>query len=54
MHGIGLGDEWPLITYPNPYDEGAFEGVSSRRPGPPIMRPSGLRRSIWQCVVQDC
>ena len=25
MHGAGLCDEWPLITYPDQYDEGAFE-----------------------------
>jgi Xaa-Pro aminopeptidase len=27
MHGVGLCDEWPLITYPDRYEEGAFEGV---------------------------
>ncbi len=25
-HGVGLCDEWPLITYPDQYIEGAFEG----------------------------
>ena len=25
MHGVGLCDEWPLITYPDKYVEGAFD-----------------------------
>ena len=25
MHGVGLCDEWPLITYPNDWREGAFD-----------------------------
>jgi Xaa-Pro aminopeptidase len=25
MHGVGLCDEWPLITYPEDYREGAFD-----------------------------
>lgn len=25
MHGVGLCDEWPLITYPSNYAEGAFD-----------------------------
>jgi Xaa-Pro aminopeptidase len=27
MHGVGLCDEWPLITYPDGYEEGAFDYV---------------------------
>ena len=27
MHGVGLCDEWPLITYPQDWREGAFEDV---------------------------
>nr|WP_323778835.1 dimethylsulfonioproprionate lyase DddP [Amylibacter sp.] len=27
MHGVGLCDEWPLITYPDKYREGAFDYV---------------------------
>ncbi len=27
FHGVGLCDEWPLITYPDHYTEGAFEAV---------------------------
>lgn len=27
MHGVGLCDEWPLVTYPDRYAEGAFEYV---------------------------
>lgn len=27
MHGAGLCDEWPLITYPDRFDDGAFEYV---------------------------
>ncbi len=27
MHGVGLCDEWPLITYPDRFDDGAFEYV---------------------------
>ncbi|NVK32173.1 MAG: aminopeptidase P family protein [Gammaproteobacteria bacterium] len=26
FHGVGLCDEWPMITYPSDYLEGAFEG----------------------------
>ena len=25
MHGVGLCDEWPLISYPDHYVEGAFD-----------------------------
>ena len=25
MHGVGLCDEWPLVTYPDQYVEGAFD-----------------------------
>jgi Xaa-Pro aminopeptidase len=25
FHGVGLCDEWPIIVYPDTYDEGAFE-----------------------------
>ncbi|OIQ63820.1 hypothetical protein GALL_546390 [mine drainage metagenome] len=25
MHGVGLCDEWPLITYPENFTEGAFD-----------------------------
>lgn len=25
FHGVGLCDEWPIIVYPDKYDEGAFE-----------------------------
>ena len=25
MHGVGLCDEWPLITYPEDWREGAFD-----------------------------
>lgn len=25
MHGVGLCDEWPLITYPDKWEEGAFD-----------------------------
>jgi Xaa-Pro aminopeptidase len=31
MHGVGLCDEWPYITYPEDWREGAFEGEV--RPG---------------------
>ncbi len=27
FHGVGLCDEWPLIAYPDHWEEGAFEGV---------------------------
>ena len=27
MHGVGLCDEWPLVTYPDQYVEGAFDYV---------------------------
>jgi Xaa-Pro aminopeptidase len=27
MHGVGLCDEWPLITYPQDHHDGAFEAV---------------------------
>ncbi len=27
MHGVGLCDEWPLITYPSNYSKGAFDYV---------------------------
>jgi Xaa-Pro aminopeptidase len=27
MHGVGLCDEWPLITYPDGFEEGAFDYV---------------------------
>jgi Xaa-Pro aminopeptidase len=27
MHGVGLCDEWPLITYPDAFEEGAFDHV---------------------------
>jgi Xaa-Pro dipeptidase len=27
MHGVGLCDEWPLITYPDAFEEGAFDYV---------------------------
>ena len=27
MHGVGLCDEWPLITYPNKWVDGAFDYV---------------------------
>lgn len=27
MHGVGLCDEWPLISYPDQYDDGAFDAV---------------------------
>jgi Xaa-Pro dipeptidase len=27
MHGVGLCDEWPYVTYPDSYVEGAFEAV---------------------------
>lgn len=27
MHGVGLCDEWPLITYPDKFKEGAFDYV---------------------------
>jgi Xaa-Pro dipeptidase len=27
MHGVGLCDEWPLITYPDQFTEGAFDHV---------------------------
>jgi len=27
MHGVGLCDEWPIISYPQDYREGAFEAV---------------------------
>jgi Xaa-Pro dipeptidase len=27
MHGVGLCDEWPYVTYPDGYTEGAFDAV---------------------------
>lgn len=27
MHGVGLCDEWPYVTYPDGWSEGAFDGV---------------------------
>ena len=27
MHGVGLCDEWPLITYPDGFEDGAFDYV---------------------------
>ncbi len=27
MHGVGLCDEWPYVTYPDGWSEGAFEAV---------------------------
>ena len=28
MHGVGLCDEWPYVTYPDGWSEGAFDGVT--------------------------
>ena len=25
MHGVGLCDEWPIVTYPDRWQDGAFE-----------------------------
>ena len=38
MHGVGLCDEWPLVTYPDQYVRGRFL----------IMR----LRPAWSCVLR--
>jgi len=52
MHGVGLCDEWPLITYPEDWREGAFDYVVE--PGmmlcveAVIAHKGGTFRSSWK------